>query len=433
MRTSCSPGTGNFHCGSCLHDEALVRTLRQLGHDVSISALYLPLVLDHRAGIDGDDVQMGGINLYLQTKSALFRHAPAFVERALNRPALLRKASNRADMTSPKELGRMTEQMLLGEHGKTKHEIDRLIAHLRERDTPDVVLLNNALLLGLAEPLKAALGCAVACTLQGEDTFIDGLPDPWKTNAWRLLRETAAYCDAFLPVSAYHGELMRGRMSLPGEKVTVVYNGIETDQYPLQEKPPDPPVVGYLARLCENKGLGTLVDAFIQLHELSLDHDIALSIVGAATPKDMQYVDAQRDKLARQGLLDLVRIETNVSFDQKIKALRAMSVLSVPATYGESFGLYVLEANAVGVPAVEPDHAGLAEVIGQTGGGILYEPGDDHATSLANALMSLLADDEARRQRGRIGRAAVMKRFTATRMAESVASVLEPLCQAATR
>jgi len=426
-----TPGTGNFHCGSCLHDEALVRTLRRLGHDASISALYLPLVLDHREGIDGDDVQMGGINMYLQSKSALFRHAPAFIERALDRPALLRKASNRADMTSPKELGRMTEQMLLGGQGKTKHEIDRLIKHLRERDTPDVVLLNNALLLGLAEPLKEALGCAVACTLQGEDTFIDDLPEPWRSNVWRLLGETAAYCDAFLPVSAYHGEIMRQRMGLPADKVAVVYNGIETDYYPAQDKTPDPPVVGYLARLNRCKGLATLVDAFIAMHEKRLVEKADLRLVGAATPGDKRFADEQLAKLGRAGLADAVTLETNVSFERKIKALRGMSVLSVPATYGESFGLYVLEANAVGVPAVEPDHAGLAEVIGQTGGGILCEP--DNAEALARSLAELINDEPRRRALGEQGRSAVLERFTAARMAESVASVLEPLCQAATR
>lgn len=425
-----TPGTGNFHCGSCLHDEALVRAMRRLGHDTAISALYLPLVLDHREGIDGDDVQMGGINLYLQTKSALFRHAPAFVEKLLDRPGLLRKAADLADLTSPAELGRMTEQMLLGGHGKTKHEVDRLLKHLAEADKPDVVLLNNALLLGLAEPIKAALGCAVACTLQGEDTFIDGLPEPWRSRAWQLLAETATQADAFLPVSRYHGELMAQRMALPDDKVHVVYNGIEAEHYTPQEKPPSPPVIGYLARLCANKGLGALVDAFITMHERGLASEARLHLAGAATPNDKRYAESQVSKLKQAGLAERVTLEMNVSFERKLELLRGMSVLSVPATYGESFGLYVLEANAVGVPAVEPDHAGLAEVIGQTGGGILYA--HDEAGALAEALASLLDDEPRRRALGERGRSAVLERFTATRMAESVVSVLEPLCQATT-
>jgi len=82
-----TPGTGNFHCGSCLHDEALAKALRAQGHDASIVGLYLPLVLDdpaHRDAVDPEP-QMGGINLYLQQKSPVFRHTPAFVDRLLER------------------------------------------------------------------------------------------------------------------------------------------------------------------------------------------------------------------------------------------------------------------------------------------------------------------------------------------------------------
>ncbi len=426
-----TPGTGNFHCGSCLHDETLVRGLREMGHDASISALYLPLVLDREDGqIDGDSVQMGGINMYLQSKSALFRHAPGFVEKMLDHPNLLRKAADRADLTSPQELGRMTEQMLLGEHGKTQHEIERLLEHLRGHDTPDIVLLNNALLLGLAEPIKAVLGCAVACTLQGEDTFIDDLPDPWRGQVWQLLADKVKDIDLFLPVSAFHGDLMAERMAIPQEKLSVVYNGIEAEHYPAQTQAPDPPVIGFLARLCPTKGLHNLVDAYIKMHERGTLGDARLLLVGAATPKNKQYTEQLRQKLQSAGIGDRVTVKHNVSFDEKIAALQRMSVLSVPATYGESFGLYVLEANACGIPAVVPDHAGLAEAIDQTAGGILYEPGGDHAGALADALTSLLADEPKRRALGKAGRSAVLDRFTADQMARQVADALESVCQA---
>ena len=428
-----TPGTGNFHCGSCLHDELLVRGLRRLGHDAAINALYLPLVLDnpqHAKDIDANDVRMGGISMYLQAKSALFRHMPAFINRLLDKPALLRRAAQRADMTSPAELGRMTEQMLLGTHGKTRLEIKRLVEHLREEGRPDVVLLNNALLLGLAKPIADALHCPIACTLQGEDTFLDALPQPWRSRAWQLLAERAQNIDLFLPVSVYHGELMARRMALPDDKLRVVYNGIEADRFRPQTNAPDPPVIGYLARLCENKGLGTLVDAFILLHERGQLGKTRLHITGAATPADQRYADAQHRKLADAGLSDRVRMQMNVSFEDKVDALVGMTLLSVPAAYGESFGLYVLEANAAGVPAVEPDHAGLAEVIGLTGGGILYKP--EGASALADALSQMLADPARCKTLGGTGRQAVMERFTTAKMAESVAAALETLCLAPT-
>jgi glycosyltransferase involved in cell wall biosynthesis len=423
-----TPGTGNFHCGSCLHDEALLRGLRKLGHDATINALYLPLVLDDDEGIDGDDVSMGGIGLYLQAKSSVFRWVPGAAMKWLDRPNLLRKASNRADMTSPQELGRMTEQMLLGQHGKTKLEIKRLIAHLKEEGSPDVVVLNNALLLGLVEPIAQAFGCPVVCTLQGEDTFVDALPDPWRANVWRLLAEKAKDVALFLPVSRYHADLMADRMGLSFEQMRVVYNGIEAAHYRPQNEPPEPPVIGYFARLCENKGLGTLVHAVLLLRERGQLGDARLHLAGAASPKDMRYVDQQHQRLAKAGLADRVLIETNVSLEDKTHLLRGMSVLSVPATYGESFGLYVLEANACGVPVVEPDHAGLAEVVALTGGGILCKP--DDAGSLAEKLAELLSDPERRAALGQAGRAAVLDQFTAQHMAQNVATALETVCLA---
>ncbi|MEM6259810.1 MAG: glycosyltransferase family 4 protein [Planctomycetota bacterium] len=423
-----TPGTGNFHCGSCLHDESLVRGLRKLGHDAAINALYLPLVLDNKEGIDGDDVSMGGIGLYLQAKSAVFRIMPNAAMRWLDRPGLLRKASNRADMTSPQELGRMTEQMLLGEHGKTRLEIDRLIQHLRQEGSPDVVLLNNALLLGLAEPIIKAMGCPVVCTLQGEDTFIDSLPEPWRSTVWKLLAEKARDVAVFLPVSRYHADVMAGRMGLSFEKIRVVYNGIEAEHYKPQETAPDPPVIGFFARLCENKGLHTLIDAVLLLQERGQLGDVRLHLAGAASPKDMRYVDEQHKRLADAGLADRVLIETNVSLQDKTHLLRGMSILSVPASYGESFGLYVLEANACGVPVIEPNHAGLAEVVALTGGGILYEPGDPG--SLADKLAELLSDPVRRHELGQAGRNAVLEQFTAEHMARHVATALETVCLA---
>ncbi|MEM6506982.1 MAG: glycosyltransferase family 4 protein, partial [Planctomycetota bacterium] len=336
--------------------------------------------------------------------------------------------SNRADMTSPQELGRMTEQMLLGEHGKTRLEIDRLIQHLRQEGSPDVVLLNNALLLGLAEPIIKAMGCPVVCTLQGEDTFIDSLPEPWRSNVWKLLAEKARDVAVFLPVSRYHADVMAGRMGLSFEKIRVVYNGIEAEHYKPQETAPDPPVIGFFARLCENKGLHTLIDAVLLLQERGQLDDVRLHLAGAASPKDMRYVDEQHKRLADAGLADRVLIETNVSLQDKTHLLRGMSILSVPASYGESFGLYVLEANACGVPVIEPNHAGLAEVVALTGGGILYESGDPG--SLADKLAELLSDPVRRHELGQAGRNAVLEQFTAEHMARHVATALETVCLA---
>jgi len=425
-----TPGTGNFHCGSCLHDEALAKALRAQGHDASIVGLYLPLVLDDPAdrGQVDPQLQMGGINLYLQQKSSLFRHTPAFLDRLLDKPALLGKAADRADLTSPDELGRMTVEMLRGEHGRTIKELQRLLAHLRETDTPDAVLLNNALLLSLAGPIKRELGCAVGCTLQGEDTFLDSLPQPWREQAWSLVAEAAQDADLLLPVSAYHGDLMRDRLGLPEPKLRIVHNGIDTADMHPADAPPNTPTIGYLARMIRSKGVFTLIDAF---ETIAPKHpDATLILVGTATPTDRKRLDERIGTLPAE-LGGRIETHTNVTRAQKLELLRRMSLLSVPATYGESFGLYVLEANAMGVPVVQPKHAAFPEVIAATRGGILY----DHEApgGLADALTGLLGDASRRTALGEAGRAAVLERFTAAHMAARTIDALEAVCPAPSR
>ncbi|HRI42181.1 MAG TPA: glycosyltransferase, partial [Bacteroidia bacterium] len=88
----------------------------------------------------------------------------------------------------------------------------------------DVVILSNALLLGLARRIKNETGAAVACTLQGEDTFLDSLPEPDRSASWETIAQRAADIDTFIAVSRYHADLMTRRAKLAPEKVHVVYN-----------------------------------------------------------------------------------------------------------------------------------------------------------------------------------------------------------------
>ena len=98
-------------------------------------------------------------------------------------------------------------------------------------------------------------------------------------------------------------------------------------------------------------------------------------------------------------------------------------MLSVPATYGESFGLYVIEAMAAGVPVVQPRHGAFPEIIAATGGGVLYEPADPDA--LASAIEDTLLDPQRAQELGERGRQAVHAHFSVAKMAENVLTVFQ--------
>lgn len=407
-----TPGTGNFHCGSCLHDNALVRGLRARGHDVLMVPLYLPHVTDEPSEAAGTPVFLGGISIFLEQKFPALRRMPGWLSRALSSPALLGLAARLAGMTSARDLGESAVAMLQGAGSRQAGEIGRLIAWLRSQARPDVICLSNSLLGGLALRLKDELRAPVVCTLQGEDSFLDSLPEPYRKQAWDLLAARCADIDHFVAVSDYYAGLMGRRLGIAPGRITVIHPGIAVDEF-AAASPPDPPVIGFLARMHPAKGLGTLADAFLQLGMPG----VRLRIAGAMTSQDEPFVRSVRRRLPPD-----VEFLPNLDLAAKREFLRSLTVLSVPATCGEALGLYVLEAWAAGVPVVEPRCGAFPELVEMTGGGILCDP--DNPAALAAALRKLLNDPAGARRMGEAGRRAVQADFSVEAMAQKMESLL---------
>jgi len=414
------PGTGSFYCGSCLRDHALASALRGIGHEVDVVPLYLPLYLEEPTEADSDrPVQMGGINMYLQQKLPL-AGALRWATGWLDRPGLLRWASKHGDMTDAAHHAAMTLSLIRGEEGRQRREVGRLAIELEQRGKPDVFLLSNAMLIGVTRTLKRRLGVPIACTLQGEAPFLDAFPDPLREQAWNSLAARAESVDAFIGVSRSYADVMRTRLRLDAGRVQVVYNGIDLDGLEPAGAPVEPPTVGFLARLCSDKGLHTLVEAFCRVHARGRIPGLRLRAAGVLLEGDRAWL-AEREARLRAAGADF-ELRPNVTRAEKQALLRSLSVLSVPATYGESFGLYVLEALAAGVPVVQPRHAAFPELLAATGGGVLCEP--DDPGSLAAELEALLLDEPRRAALGARGQAAVRERFTSAHMARGVERVL---------
>lgn len=417
-----TPGTGSFHCGSCLRDHALIKALRVRKHDAVMAPLYLPLVTDREFGAQEQPVRVGGISLYLQQKMPWFHWMPKFVHNWLNKPDRLRWASRRMGMTSAKSLGEMTLGSLLGTEGRQWGEWKKLLTWMRGEGKFDVVSLSNSLLTGLAPAIQNELGVPVVCSLQGEDSFLDTLPDPYREQAWEAMRRNAASVKQFIAPSYFYADHMRQRLGVSVEQMTVIPNGIDATSFTMATPDPNWPTIGYFARMIHGKGLTTLVDAFILLAKRGSVPRVKLRIGGAKTDADEKYVAGLQKKLAEAGLEKRVEFRPNVSFKDKVHFFSDLTVFSVPATYGEAFGLYVIESIASGVPVVQPRHGAFPELIEKTGGGLLCEP--DSPESLADALESLLLDGAKCDQLAKSGLAAIRAHYSATQMAESFESML---------
>src|SRR2546429_296910 len=421
------PGAGGMYCGNCFRDNALVAALRQQGHAVLMVPLYLPMTLEEEDQSAGTPIFFSGVNVYLEQKSPLFRHAPGGLHHLLESPALLKWAAGRAARTRAEEVGDLTISMLRGEAGNQARELDELIAWLQQKPHPDVICLSNALLVGLVRKLKQELRSPVVCMLQGEDYFLDSLPQPQRDEAWKTLAERAAEADLFIAPSRYFSGLMTKRLGLPTDRVRVVFNGINLEGYSTvtnyELRLRSSPVLGYFARMCPEKGLDRLVDAYILLKRRERTKHLKLRVGGGCGPSEEPFVHALRERLKTNGVLHDVEFHPNLDRQAKLEFLRSLSVLCVPALYSEAFGLYVVESLASGVPVVQPRAASFPELIEATGGGVLYEPGDVKA--LADAVEGLLADPENLRALGEAGRKAVWKAFSAERMAENIVRVCQ--------
>lgn len=426
-----TPGAGAMFCGKCFRDNALVATLRKQRHDVLMVPLHLPLTLDEPDQTQDTQVFFNRVNVFLEQKSGFFRKAPEWVHRITSSPGLLKWASGRTSKARAADVGDITLSMIQGEEGNQARELEELIAFLKTWKRPDVICLSNAVLAGLARRLKAELGAKIVCTLQGEDVFLDTLPDSVRFIAWKTLTERCADIDLFVAPTRYFGDVMRERLNLPPEKVRVIYNGINLQGYEgsrvasMRTGSVQDPTLGFFARMCREKGLDTLVEAFILLKERKRVPQLKLKVGGGFGTADEAFVNDLRGKLNDKDLLEQVEFHPNVDRAAKVAFLRSLSVFSVPSVYGEAFGLYVLEAQASGVPVVLPRHGSFPEVTGLTGGGTLYEPGN--AAALADAIEPLLLDAVSARALGEAGRKAVREKFNVETMAAETVRVFDEL------
>ena len=419
-----TPGAGGMYCGGCFRDNALVAALRKLGHKTVMVPLYLPLTLDEADQSEGTPIFFSGVNVYLEQKLPWFRRAPEWLHQSLASPLLLKLLGGMAGQTRAQDVGELTISMLRGEEGNQAREVDQLAAWLQS-ERCDVISLSNVLLVGMARRLKEMLHAPIVCMLQGEDAFVDGLPEAQRSIAWKILVERAREVDLFIAPSRYFAELMSRRLSLSPERVRVVPNGINLEGFTTRElrtAEDKPPVLGYFARMCAEKGLGLVVDVFVELKRRGRVPGLRLHAGGGCGPGDEPFVEEQKGRLDAAGLLKEVKFFPNVSRAEKISFLKSLAVFCTPALYGEAFGLYVIEALAAGAPVVQPRHAAFPEIVEATGGGLIAQP---TVSALSETIESLLLDPVRARALGEAGRSAVLQRFSVERMAEGVLNVCQ--------
>ena len=415
-------GAAGMYCGSCIHDNTLAAALQKKGAEVALVPTYTPLRTDE-TDVSIGQIFYGGINIYLQQKIALFRHTPWTLDRVLDRPALLKGLSRFSGAVRAEDLGALTVSVLEGEAGAQKKELAKLVQWLKEVYRPDIVQLTNSMFSGMARKLKKELGVPVLCAFQGEDIFLEGLVEPYKSRALALLRDRAVEMDGFIAPCRYYADFMADYLNIPGDKIHVVRLGLNLKGHGEGRRSLDhaPFTVGYLARICPEKGLHLLVEAFRRLTEEVGSKHVRLKVAGYLGRRDRAYFEKIVDQVDAWGLTDAFDHRGEVDRTQKIDFLNSLHVLSVPTPYKDPKGLFVLEALANGVPVVQPRHGAFPELIKETGGGILVTPDDPGA--IAEGMLRLMKDAGYREALGRKGKEAVHRAFGDGVMAEATLGV----------
>ena len=414
-------GAAGMYCGTCIHDNTLAAALQKKGHEVVLIPTYTPIRTDE-ADVSIDRVFYGGINVYLEQKLALFRHTPWMLDALFNSPILLKWLSRFSALTSVKDLGALTVSVLQGEEGRQTKELAKLVKWL-DAYQPDIVQLTNSMFVGFAREMREILGVPILCAFQGEDIFLEDLIEPYKSQALELLQARVWDVDGFIAPCRYYADFMAGYLNIPVGKIHVVNLGVSLEGYSNAKKHTTefPFVIGYLARICPEKGLHLLVDAFYQLTQRLGSDKIRLKIAGYLGKRDKPYFEGIIRQIDTWGLTHAFEYSGEVDRDQKIEFLNGLHLLSVPTTYRESKGLYILEALANGVPVVQPRHGAFPELIAATGGGILVDPASPDA--IAGGILQLINDTDYREQLGRQGQEAVRRAFSDDVMVEATLAV----------
>lgn len=201
-------------------------------------------------------------------------------------------------------------------------------------------------------------------------------------------------------------------------RVHVISHGIHSQDYPPRESLPRRPTILFLAVLEYWKGIFTLLDAFDQVAPRV--PDATLEIWGDG--REAAAVDARiaaspfRERIFRHG---------RAAREDVAGIMRAHSVYCMPS-YGEPFGMTLLEAMASAVPVVTTDVGGPPFLVHREGGRVV--PMRD-AGMLAEALTEILANRELQASMGAYNRCRVEQEFDWSRSLDRMESVYSQVCR----
>ncbi len=230
--------------------------------------------------------------------------------------------------------------------------------------------------------------------------LVTGLPFSVTAHAKDIYRETVdpgvfeavtSSAKAIVTVCDANRDYIRHHLSGAHDRVVRIYNGLFPEDYQLRaDTPRDPKMILGVGRLVEKKGFHHLLRACGLLARRQVD--FSCTIVGEG--EERENLHSETERLGLEGRVAFTGALTRHRVVDLMSQARVMAAPCVVAGDGNRDALptVLLEALAVGLPAVTTRVTGIPEIIEHEREGLLVEEGD--VEGLADALQRLLEDDE---------------------------------------
>jgi glycosyltransferase involved in cell wall biosynthesis len=295
------------------------------------------------------------------------------------------------------------------------------------RHRPDLVQLNSAFdRKGVARDvffvtLARCLGQRVVLKFHGSDLpFLRASSAAWRALAWLVVRGASLVC------VLSHEEREAFQARYPGLRVEVVKNALNLERYrpgydfrARYGIPADRPLLLFIARFIESKGLREVLRAMARLRE---KHEVHAALVGDGE------VRAEMEQLAaRLGLASCTTFTGYIAEEDTVSAYLAAELLVFPSYHQEGMPMVVFHSLACGLPVVTTRIRAAADWLSEPDE-VVFVPARDHE-ALAAALRALLDDPERRRrmsERGRQVASRFERRKVAAEFVELYRSLLPP-------
>jgi glycosyltransferase involved in cell wall biosynthesis len=295
-----------------------------------------------------------------------------------------------------------------------------LVEYLTTDVKPDLIHLSNALISGIIPLVQDRLKAPIVVELQGDDIFLDGLLPHHKTKAIEAIRVNTARVARFHTPCADYADYMSDYLGIDRSRFRVVPLGIDLAGYqniPQNRPANHPPTIGFFARMCPEKGLDLLVDAWLKLRKRPGLEQVRLQVGGWLGGGNIPFWEAQLAKAKAAGQENGLVHRPCLTLAEKSAFYSDCDLVSVPTKMREPKGLYLLEAWAHGKPVVQPEFGSFPELVGATGGGLLVPR--ENAEELAEKIEQLLKDPTHAKHIGETARKAVAETFTSKQMAQN--------------